>query len=781
MAILGETFKDYVKNQINKRQEKLSSFNKDNDLLLYLTSNTTFIRLTSGVDVGPNVLTEYGLPLNLAGNLLAKQYILEAARFNGNFTSGVGYNLSDSSYGFASSTDYGFVPPPGITQMDVKTLNRGTIREANIQLICHNITQLHIINILFLKLKYTLLLEWGHTVYYDNEGKLKQGFDIPNFSNDFLAGGKTSSTILVELEKRRKESCGNYDAFFGWIKNFQWEVQENGTYVVTISAISTGDVIESLKINTNFDPNKKEDKDDNRYSKSDLHHILGTIRQNGKLNKDGFLNGYNTGDPENCLNSEALECLSSRKSNYNEPGDDNSALTSNKVLSEKEAIRVKFPNLQVTTNKNGKDIQSDQYYIKLGALLRIIESFILYYDISKNEIYSSTKLEELSNAQTLNQPPPSPDAPTHGSPPIFKINHDYDANECLTTLNQVPIDPRIALIPLSTDPKTGPMSNISTKYRIKDDANPYVAKTMHIYVNIDYIISSLDNNVDEDGDIALQSFIMSLLDGISSALGGINKFEIDYDDATNTFSIVDTALVPVKYQATNEISQISVNYFNPKQTPGTGSFVTSFGLKTDIYSSIGNAIALGAQGGGSSLSAASTSYSNINSGITDRIVTVKANANNPTDEDTEKKIAEEQANVEKEFSNFITLLNSTTQKKSLSPDDIDYYSNYIMNVLQKDLYNATQDGTIPGTIFIPLNLNLTVKGISGLKQYQVFTITENLLPKEYYNRLKFITTTIEHKVDASKGWETVINTIGIPYKKPLQNPKPPISLLPKSE
>jgi hypothetical protein len=102
-------------------------------------------------------------------------------------------------------------------------------------------------------------------------------------------------------------------------------------------------------------------------------------------------------------------------------------------------------------------------------------------------------------------------------------------------------------------------------------------------------------------------------------------------------------------------------------------------------------------------------------------------------------------------------------------------------VLQRDLFTATQTGQVPGIIFIPLNLNLTLSGISGIRQYQVFTITENLLPQEYYDKVKFITTTIEHKVD-SKGWETVINTIGIPYKKP---PSPaevrlPVSLLPKS-
>jgi len=203
MAILGETFKDYVKQQVNIRQEKLSSIDKNTNLLLYLASNTVFVRLTSGVNVGADVLKNHNLPPDLAEEKLAKRYVLEAAKFDGNFTSGVGYNLLNPSYGFASNTDYGFVPPPGITQISVKTLNRGTIREASIQLICHNLTQFHIISILFLKLKYSLLLEWGHTTYYNNSGQLIQGFDVPNLSNYFLEGGITSFTILIELEKQR--------------------------------------------------------------------------------------------------------------------------------------------------------------------------------------------------------------------------------------------------------------------------------------------------------------------------------------------------------------------------------------------------------------------------------------------------------------------------------------------------------------------------------------------------------------------------------------------------
>ena len=149
MAILGESFNQYVRDQINIRQEKLSSTYKDNDLLTYLTSKTSFLRVTSGVNVTNDMLKAYDLPLSyIADNGLAKMCVLEGARFRPSedslpyFTANVGYDNPEisydnplTSYGFLSNSSYGFVPPPGITQATVKTLNRGTIREATIQLI----------------------------------------------------------------------------------------------------------------------------------------------------------------------------------------------------------------------------------------------------------------------------------------------------------------------------------------------------------------------------------------------------------------------------------------------------------------------------------------------------------------------------------------------------------------------------------------------------------------------------------------------------------------------
>ena len=807
MAILGEGFKPYVRKQISIRQEKLSAFNKDNSLLKYLTSNTPFIRLTSGVNVSAKVLEEYGLPSSLAGNQLATQYILEAARFKpgnagqledptsvvGSLTSGVGFSDLNTSYGFLSNSDYGYVPPPGITQMSAKTLNRGTIREATIQILCHNIQQFYVINLLFLKLKYSVLLEWGHTVYYDEKGNLNEGFSVPNLSGDFLKGRGSQGDFLKKIEEERKNSSGNYDAFFGWVKNFQWEAQENGSYNITVNLISTGDVIESLKINTNYNPNAPIENTDNKdksdpYEKSTFHKILGAIRNNKTLQSKYFLDGFNSGGEEAvALNTDDLITLVKAKyknldlfANYKIPKyDTNKKLNErNDILAEKEAIRADFFKLQTTSDSKGKNVQSAQYYIKLGALLRIIQSFLLWYDISKSdpsippfllEILEKVTEEGFDKALADNVLAKQTFIEfISNRPPAFYINTDYEANECLTTVNQLPIDPRVALIPITgVYLNKGPMKYVSKKY--KTDKN-YIAKTMHIYVNIDHVISVLDNNVDESNDIILLDFLNALLGDISNALGGINQFELDYDDATNTFSVIDNALIPIKYQVEPpEMAVFKINALRPENNDG-GSFVTSFGLKSDVYSSIGNAIALGAQGGGN----ASNSIGGFNEGIVDRYLTEKTNLNFPTATDASASL-EEQKNTKENFTAFAKKLTSTSET-ALTVDDIDKYSVYVPNVLQMDLEEAVKTDQIAGTIFIPLNLNLTIDGLSGMRQYQTFKISENLLPKEYYNRVKFITTTIEHKVD-TKGWETTINTIGVPAKPKAQYNEKPVSLV----
>jgi hypothetical protein len=866
MAILGESFKPYVKNQIDVRQEKLALGNRDDDTLKYITSKTSFLRLSSGVDISSAVAQNLGV-IGFEGNMLAKQYVLFSSNFDNQFTSGIGYSLGsfNASYGFNSDPNFGLVPPPGLTMATINTLNRGTIREATINLVCHNLYQFKIINALFLKLKYSLLLEWGHTLYFNNDKSLATPIDIPNLSTDFLKGEMSSDQILNQIEIERSGSFGNYDAFFGVVKNFNWELQENGSYNIMVNAISQGDVIESLKVNSNLNPNivtteKIDGVDENMYKKSTLHYILGWIIR--KLKDSGTLNGFKDTDVSNALNTDTLASITKLKAGYKESDDTGVAEAVSNSLTYREGITVTFSELgKVYDQTTGASSALPQYYIKLGTLLRIVEAFLLYYDTSKNKNGSS--------------------------PSIFYIDHSFEdgKNECITAPRQVSADPLTCLIPFSyvdstqsegkvnityffdittktyqidinengevinialtntetqtdvkdepvgvggevvTDSQDGygnPLSAITpleTKYdnairliklnaklltgqsltlttrdykrraeaaitdatqagtlsnlddSFRNIGDPYIGNTMHIYVNINKIIEVLDNNIDGNGNVTIYSFLTQLLGEISRAMCSINKFDIDYDEATNSFSIIDTAVFPLKYKNVNNVAKFNINLLKDK-TNGGGSFVTNFGLKSEVFGQISNAIALGSQANGNTMQSNSTPISSFNTGLTDRIIQDKQNPNtiiSPSgswiDNNYDTLVKYEQFKLQ--------IANGTIQEY-----DIDLYRSFLVDLLNFDLGYYTENAQIPGTGFIPLNLQLTMDGLSGIRQYQTFDIDETLLPNEYYDKLKFITTTVTHKID-TKGWETTINSLGVPKNN--KDPKPVDQNIPKVE
>ena len=139
--IIGETFAPFVDEQIKVRQEKLGSTTYDNDIISYTTSKDSFIRLTSGVNITQSVIDNIpNTPSNLIGNKLAENYVL----FGGTATSGSSQPkggivsnytnsiLSNASYGFDSTAEYGLTPLPGVTSFDIKPKNNGSIVEGQI-------------------------------------------------------------------------------------------------------------------------------------------------------------------------------------------------------------------------------------------------------------------------------------------------------------------------------------------------------------------------------------------------------------------------------------------------------------------------------------------------------------------------------------------------------------------------------------------------------------------------------------------------------------------------
>jgi len=414
--IIGAGFSDFVAKQIATRQNKNKIAFKDPDAIFYQNANTAFLRLSSGVNIGETDTSR------------AKDYQLYNLRFENEPATGYGLG-GNTAYGWKSNMGYGFVPPPGLVSADIKSMNRGSLREANINILCHSMDQFNIIEQLYLRLGYSMLLEWGWSWYFTNSGELKRSYHNVATDTYFFNNNTNYINLLNQIQADRKTSNGNYDAMLGRVVNYSWNLERDGSYNIILTMRSVGDVIESLKTNSS----------------------LNTADQAASPNAQ-----TSTGTPLNINANKStlnniLYQLSTKVSGYYLPDQVTSTYVGNLVnltpgntsgddkKTPKEIVKFDFPNLSPDpSSNNGK---YEQFYIKLGKLLDIIQNFLVYY------------------------------SPKQGNQTIMKFNSNRNENFCFTFPSHGSLDPTVCLVPVDAksatpiiDPGTATGSPASVKY-----------------------------------------------------------------------------------------------------------------------------------------------------------------------------------------------------------------------------------------------------------------------------------------------------------------------------
>lgn len=287
MNIFGEGFPKEIISQVEQRQKIYGSgyiTNRSPEEIIYLNGNSSWCKLLSSVDVSniDLVNSQTIKDLKLTGVDLAKQFILFGGvtdRFSEEWTPRSGISNTNNLFGGAPNfsynnttstiiggaaygiggTNFGLKPMMGIQTVSVTHENRGSLRRAQVKLKAFNKAQFEIIDILYLRLGFSVLLEWGHSIYYSN-GEFKSN-ENNSLSNEFIQGVGTSGILTYEdflklIHKKRLESNGNYDAMFAKVTNFQWSFMPDGSYDITVNLASVGDIIESLKANVLLQDNK---------------------------------------------------------------------------------------------------------------------------------------------------------------------------------------------------------------------------------------------------------------------------------------------------------------------------------------------------------------------------------------------------------------------------------------------------------------------------------------------------------------------------------------------
>ena len=853
--------------------EKCGEEYNEESIPTYNPTTGKFEELESNISAGEQKLRDIGLDntSKFTGNQLARKAILfntlsELSPDGGNTyinRSGVSKTNSlwnNSSYGLGG-TDFGLVPSPGLISAKIDCKNRGSIREATIELKAYNKFQFELIELLYLKLGYTMLLEWGWSKYVDNSGTLK--FVENTLIEDMWFNDKNNfNEIIKEISTYQRKYSSNYDGFLGKVVNFDWNFQPDGTYNITLKLITIGDVIESLKVKLPSDlvsaASLKRTLEKGNAQTAQLKTVSSPIITNAGSSTLS-LNLFND------IASSKPDFWSGNQTNY-------FSLFSN--LKETDSfgteidyvIRKKYKsNEDDQFRPTGVDSNKYTYYLTFRELLAKLEKYCIPSINTDKVLTFDTSTESI----------------------------------CSTFINQISFNPKICLI----KPAFTSALNISTPQELKDkklgvknfykafaklknftiqeeETNIIYGDIMNIYLNYDFVSTILEKNT-KDGNITLFKFLSSICDGINDSLGNLNKLEpIIQDD--NVIKIIDQNPIPGIEKSTNfgcrfvetPTSFEIYGYNYSDNTKSTSNFVWDFGFRTKIGPELASMITIGATAQNESTkNYDGTSFSKWTEGLKDAYA---VDYDDPEDAElTPPKIQPEfypftSEQVQKMYEHFneadidffygpdflsysnvlfdlptwrkqeITYVGTykgtgtrdidkrcpvtkrtysnvtwakyfleakTSYIKTLAkrekddlPEDLNIqsYVQWLINALGGKLNGRTIEEPLyfyfnsdfykigsslfkgfinqintqvyekgnklvpSNTIgFIPMDLNLTIDGLSGIKIFNALDVNQRFLPKAYSTSLKFIITKVNHEI-SNNNWGTSLGTIVVP-------------------
>jgi len=264
VKILGLPFDDYVDKQVTTRQTKLAKTQKSPEDLSVFNSNTAWIRLSSGVSIEASRAEKLSRKLGIAQSLIEKTALARNLVLWGGISSftpsegkvsldptkgGIGYGINNT-YGFLSGPEQGLKPPPGITSITCNYKNNGSLKQATVNMKCYTRSQFEAIEAVYLRLGYTVVLEWGNTLWFDNQGEFKQtqAYSIPNilFKDQ---NNIDPNTVTERLAFNKQATSCNYDGMLGKVANYSWTLSDDLSFDIRLDLISVGDIIDSLKMN----------------------------------------------------------------------------------------------------------------------------------------------------------------------------------------------------------------------------------------------------------------------------------------------------------------------------------------------------------------------------------------------------------------------------------------------------------------------------------------------------------------------------------------------------
>ena len=852
--ILGEGFPKYVREQVKIRQEGLGEDPISNASIIKNDGKTSWIKLASSVNLNAQAQRELSITANLPENIerqnyLARSLVLYNGAYNdflGTFSEGVagpslwngdvinartGENVGagtvstqGGAYGFGGF-EQGANPMPGILDFKVTPRNRGGIRDATINIQANNIRQFQLLESLYLRLGYHVLIEWGWTNYYDNQGNLitRDDTESPVMANFLQSDQSEYYKILDLINVEKEKSNGNYDALLGRVVNFTWTLRDGGGYDISIRILSAGDVLDSLKLpnlptselalaenqlkattkqgetNVAFTPNDLARTPE--ANKSSIHRWLWLIQHILTPNVDQLGNEIDALNREGSIEDWRNSYITLYKNEfgvtpkyreYSKPGVlRGSAATGTYLTDLVPGINARYevktsygiakpPRISAfygtfrseVNEFTSEDFSRSNMYISFGTLLGFISKTLMYYNQNTEQ-------------------------------PIIDIDFDLNSNYCYTypivpgicDATTLSVNDNVCLVNAYANVRENGIDSIRklwpNVFPLQDDAfnedsTKSFGRTMAIQISMSSIKRCADSAYDSiEHTINLNNFLDNLLKEINSCFYGTINLVTQIDPDTNILYILDLSQIPDinSLGVDTTLTKFRVSGFNR----GEASFLKEVNITSEISKNIANQLMVGAQQSGNVVSNVPTGLTSFNKGYTDRVFTKRLDSyqtkKNQQLERQKQQKAEEIKRLQEEaalklflsqykiYVEYILLaledrLPSDTIKTKYY-DCVESIIKWELSQITSDLNTTTDDSgqvTFQGQNppgYIPISLNLTMEGLAGIRLFNKFTISEEYLPFSYRGAFDFIVKGITHTVK-NNYWTTQIESLCVP-------------------
>jgi len=524
--------------------------------------------------------------------------------------------------------NFGKQPMPGITSATIECINRGSTRDATIQIKAYNTFQFQLLETLYLRLGFTMYLEWGHQKFLNNSGDLEE---IGNtfLDNDFFQDNKklSQNEALQLIQNYREEYSGNYDGFFGRVVNFSWTFNDQGVYDITLKLITLGDIVESIQMN--IPANIKSFSSNNPWinAPSTMEVWLDNF-----INKDKSKNSVFQGG--NYINLKSLNYTNRPRTEttefktLNDKGEE-VKITGNFVEISKKLAEIKKKTKNVEAFEEDilqlNNIYTGKFQIQDGTTHE--NSYFVRFGTFLEKVYNNILPRVIG---------------PKGNLPILNIEFDEEINVISAQPNQISFDLGVCFVkPMLFAPgilgRDGQASSTLQADSIKDyfilekegKIDVFYGKLMNLYLNFNFIKQCLNQSNNDSGVVDLFSFFSEICKGINSALGDVNKIEPIINAEKNTLVFIDQNPIKGNPQVLKkllsyipepqEITPLEVFGFNTTGKTPISNFVKEFNFETKIDSSLATNITIGTTAGGSQSKVTDgTAFGNINSGLIDR-------------------------------------------------------------------------------------------------------------------------------------------------------------------